>query len=231
MFIPDQQTGRTANFERLWRFKILLSRSGPANRNICESLLAAFSRAPITDLELDYGPFQPFPNAGDVLWTSLTKLTLRASSLKLTEPVCASFVTPLLLCQSLTVPDRVVVATAVAPPAASKISGLVRPHADRFRLDGSWRTKFHQHRQSQSGHHLHRLPSTLYLHPPHSRFYRYSSSLRLSLDWQPGTALEPIVAGGGISSRMVHRRALNLRGAVTKGGTVGAGGGNGVQSC
>jgi hypothetical protein len=98
MFIPDQQTGRTAEFERLWRFKILLLGSGPANRNICESLLAAFSRAPITDLELDYGPFHPFPDAGDVPWTSLTKLTLRGSLLKLTEPVRASVDARLLHC-------------------------------------------------------------------------------------------------------------------------------------
>lgn len=81
----------------LQRLKITLSTANSANHDIYESLFACFSRAPISELELDYGSFHSIPSASGLPWTSLDALTLRVTT-NLSEPVRASFATPLLHC-------------------------------------------------------------------------------------------------------------------------------------
>lgn len=81
----------------LQRLKITLSTANSANRDICESLFACFSRAPINELELDYGSYHSIPSASGLPWTSLDALTLLVT-INLSEHVCASFATPLMHC-------------------------------------------------------------------------------------------------------------------------------------
>lgn len=97
---PGHQTGHIEEFHVLQRLKITLSKANPANGDICESLFACFSRAPIGELELDYGSYTPISFPSEILWTSLNTLTLRVTT-DLTQPVRASSVAPLLHCQSV----------------------------------------------------------------------------------------------------------------------------------